>query len=307
MTRPSSRLSIRLKCLIHQGIGWIKKNGRIDTKNPSIIECDLDNNLPNGTFRIQWRVVSSDGHPVEGVIPFQIGNEDTTQDSSTIDNRSKGYTPQFDLIIIRWLQYVSNACLVGILFFYLFVLHKELFKDSWVNNTFRKLIKLAFITLCLSIILSLPLQATIESGFSWSKVLSIQLFKDMIANTLFGKTWIIQFDCLFFLSISTYLLSKKRFKPVWVWTSLILGIGLLLSKAFTSHAASSTNVLLPISLDFLHLLSASIWIGSLIILVALIPLSRKVETKELFMKTVRRFSKWGIIIIIVLTFTGFFW
>jgi len=110
---------------------------------------------------------------------------------------------------------------------------------------------------------------------------------------------------LFFLLISTYFLSKKRFKPLWVWISFILGVGLLLTKAFTSHAASSTNVFLAISLDFFHLLSVSIWMGSLMALVALIPLGKKVETKKYFMKTIRRFSKWGIMMIIVLTVTGF--
>ncbi len=281
-----------------------QKNGGIDPNNPSIIESGLDENLPAGTYSVQWRVVSSDGHPVEGVIPFQIGNGDTSQDHSDIRNESKGYLPQWDLIIIRWIQYVSNACFAGILFFYLFVLNKELVQDIKVNHTFSKIIKLSFITLCLSIILSLPLQATIESGLSWNKVLSIPVLSEMLSYTQFGETWIIQIDCLFFLLISTYFLIKKRFKPFFIWISFILGIGLLLSKSFTSHAASSTNVFLTISLDFLHLLSASIWIGSLMALIALIPLSRNVETKKQYVDSIRRFSKWGIVLVIMLTITG---
>jgi copper transport protein len=281
-----------------------RKNGHIDPNQPSIIECSLNKNLPNGTYRIQWRVVSSDGHPVQGVIPFSIGTKD--KDRSNLKDGVKGYTPHLDLIIIRWLQYVSNACFVGILFFYLFVLKKELGQDLWVKNTFSKLLKFSFITLCLSIILNLPLQATIESGLSWSKVLNVRELKDMLANTNFGRTWIVQIDCLFILFITTYLLIRKRFKkPLLVWISFIIGIGLLLSKSFTGHAASSTNVFLSITIDFFHLLSASIWIGSLVALVALIPISRKIETKKLFFETVRRFSKWGIIFVIVLSLTGF--
>ncbi|ULT56828.1 copper resistance protein CopC [Neobacillus drentensis] len=281
-----------------------QKNGGIDPKNPSIIESSLDENLPDGTYSVQWRVVSSDGHPVEGVIPFQIGNGDTSQDHSDNRNESKGYLPKWDLIMIRWFQYVSNACFVGILFFYLFVLNKELVQDRKVNHTFSKIIKLSFITLVLSISLSLPLQATIESGLSWNKALSIPVLSEMLSYTQFGKTWMIQIGCLFFLLIFTYFLLKKKFKPFLIWICFILGIGLLLSKSFTSHAASTTNVYLTISLDFLHLLSASIWIGSLMTLIALIPLSRNVDTKKQYVDSIRRFSKWGIVLVIVLTITG---
>ncbi|WP_413300025.1 copper resistance CopC/CopD family protein [Bacillus sp. 1P10SD] len=283
-----------------------QKNGHIDTKNSSVIECDLKDNLPNGTYRIQWRVVSSDGHPVQGVIPFQIGEEGNNQESSDINQESKGYTPEWDLLSIRWLQYVSNACLVGALFFYMFILQKELVTDLWVKDAVSKIVKFSFLTLTLSILLNLPLQATIESGLPWSEVLSIPVLREMIENTLFGKTWIIQIDGLFFLFISTYLVIKKRLdKLILLWSTLILGVGLLLSKSFTSHAAASTNMFFSISLDFLHLLSASIWIGSLLTLATLIPLSKKMETKNLFIDTIKRFSKWGIVLVIVLATTGF--
>ncbi|MEO2074040.1 MAG: copper resistance CopC/CopD family protein [Bacillus sp. (in: firmicutes)] len=281
-----------------------QKNEQIDPKNSSIIECDLNNNLPDGTYRIQWRVVSSDGHPVQGVIPFQIGH--TSNDSENISQKSKGYTPEWDLLVVRWLQYVSNAGLVGSLLFYLFILQKELRQNLWVNNAVRKIIKVSFLTLCLSIILSLPLQATIESGLSWSKVLNIQVLKEMIENTQFGKTWIIQIDGLFLLAIFTYLLLKKSLSQPWALSiSLLLGMGLLLTKSFTSHAASSTNQFMSLALDFLHLLTASIWIGSLLALVVLVPLSRQVEIKHFYIETIRRFSKWGIILVIVLITTGF--
>lgn len=283
-----------------------QKNSHINPNNPSILECDLNKNLPKGTYRIQWRVVSSDGHPVQGVIPFSIGKGAPKQDSSNVKQGEKGYIPHLDLIIIRWLQYFSNACFVGIFFFYLFVIHKELVLNLWVKKVFSQLIKFSFIILFLSIILNLPLQGTIESGLSWSRILNIRELRNILTNTNFGRVWIVQIDCLFILLISMYFFIKQPFsKPLMTWISFLIGIGLLLSKAFTSHAASSTNVFLSIPVDFSHLLSASIWIGSLVALVALIPLSKNIDSKMALMETVRRFSKWGIILVIVLSFTGF--
>jgi copper transport protein len=285
-----------------------QKNGGINPKNSTILECGLTQNLPNGTYRIQWKVISNDGHPVQGTIPFQIGSGNKDQQGATVVQESKGYTPHLDLIIIRWIQYLSNACYVGILFFYLFVLPNGLVQNVVVQNTFSKIIIFSFLFLVFSIFLSLPLMATIELTTSWSDVLNVQTLSGMIENTTFGKTWIVQVEGLFFLAIFTYFLSVKKYykPPLFVWNSFILGIGLLFTKALTSHAASSTSPILTVGMDFFHLLSASIWVGSLVAIVALIPLAKKMETKNNYLEMIRRFSIWGIIIILVLTITGVF-
>jgi copper transport protein len=284
-----------------------RKDGRINPKNSSIIECGLNQNLPNGIYQIEWKVVSSDGHPVQGTIPFQMGTGNKNQDISKVNTGSTGYTPHLDLITIRWLQYISNACYVGLLFIYLFILPKEFVQDKRVVNIFQRLIKVSFVFLCLSILLSLPLQAAIESNSSWSTVFNTETLKNMLINTAFGKIWINQIIGLLLLAALTYLLCVNWFnKLLWVWISLFLGIGLLLTKAFTSHAASSTNPIVTIGMDFFHLLSASIWIGSLIVLVALYQFSRKTESKNHYMQLIRQFSKWGIILVLILSITGVF-
>jgi copper transport protein len=274
-----------LKVFDSKGKRADKKNSHIDPSRPSVLTCDLKANLPKGTYRIQWRVVSSDGHPVEGVIPFQVG-----KGSEKVKKTEKGYMPQLDLIIIRWIQYISNACLVGVLFVYLVILHKDLAVQS-----FRLLIKYSLIVLGFSILVNLPLQGRIESGVSWAQILDTQKLKHVLSATNFGKAWIVQIDCLAVLFVALRFIFIKR----WVaWIAFMAGTGLLLAKAFTSHAATSAHVFLAISIDFIHLLAASIWIGSLIGLAALIPLKSEIFT------VVRRFSKWGIILVLVLMVTG---
>ena len=162
-----------------------KKNGRIDPKQPSVLESELEKNLPNGTYRIQWKVVSNDGHPVQGVIPFQIGESSTG--NAVIHPTSKGYSPTLDLIVIRWLQYISNACYVGVLFFVLVVISKES-----VEKPLIKTVKFSYIFLLLSILLNLPLQATILTSSSWIDVFNFSTLQDMILNTQFGDMWLVQ-------------------------------------------------------------------------------------------------------------------
>lgn len=38
----------------------------------AVVSVDLDH-LPDGFYDVRWRVVSSDGHPISGIIPFSVG------------------------------------------------------------------------------------------------------------------------------------------------------------------------------------------------------------------------------------------
>ncbi|MBO0960426.1 copper resistance protein CopC [Neobacillus sp. MM2021_6] len=282
-----------------------KKDGRIDPKQPSILKSGLKKNLPEGTYRIKWKVVSSDGHPVEGVIPFQIGTKD--QGPAKIHKETTGYTPKADLIIIRWVQYLSNACYVGLLFFYMVILPKEYRKNGSTDKLFLRLLSSSLVLLFLSILLSLPLQATIESGFPWSEVFSFQTFENMLMNTNFGQAWIYQVAILLTLAlITSFIGMAESTKRILLWVCLALATALLLTKALTSHAAAQANQLLTISMDFLHLLAASIWIGSLIGFVALFSWCKNEKTKQEYLQMMKGFSKWGIILVLLLTFTGVF-
>ncbi|MFJ5714861.1 copper resistance CopC/CopD family protein [Neobacillus sp. NPDC093127] len=282
-----------------------KENGGVDPSQPTILKSGLKPNLPDGTYRIKWKAVSSDGHPVEGVIGFQVGTEG--RDSNAGLNETKGYTPKADLILIRWLQYISNACYLGLLFFYMLIVPKAIHDNRLVNKTFLVGIITSFVALFLSILLSLPLEATIESGLPWNEVLSFQFLENIIVNTTYGQTWIFQGAIILTLGlITSFIWMAEATKRIILWVCFCLGAGLLLTKALTSHAATQTNPLLAISMDFFHLLAASVWVGSLIAFVALLPLRKNPETKENFFLMIKRFSKWGIILVLLLTLTGVF-
>ncbi|MFP5111020.1 copper resistance CopC/CopD family protein [Bacillaceae bacterium C204] len=282
-----------------------QKNGRIDPKQPSILKSEIKKNLPNGSYRIKWKVVSSDGHPVEGVIPFQIGDEG--EDSTSLHKETRGYIPKADLIVLRWLQYISNACYVGLIFFYLLVMPKDIRELQSVDKRFRKLISLSLTLLFLSILLSLPLQATIESGIPWSEVFSFSLLENILTNTSYGHSWLIQMAILITLALlTTFLGMAERTKRIILWACFCLGIAVLWTKSLTSHAAAQSNQILAIAMDFLHLFAASIWIGSLIGFVGVLSLRKNTDFKQDYLKMIKKFSKWGLILVLLLTFTGIY-
>lgn len=282
-----------------------KKNGRIDPKQPSILTSGLKNGLPDGSYRIKWKVISSDGHPVEGVIPFQIGDEGPN--SATSNKVTKGYKPKADLIVIRWLQYFSNACYVGLIFFYMMVMPYKLREIESVEKKFRRLINASLTLLFFSLLLSLPLQASIESGFPWSEVFSFPLIENVLMNTSYGHSWIIQIALLITLVLLTSFMGMaESTKRIILWACFILGSALLWTKSMTSHAASQSNQFLPIAMDFLHLFGASIWIGSLIGFIGFLSLRKNTDFKQDYLRMIKNFSKWGLIIVLLLTCTGIY-
>ncbi|WP_430591897.1 copper resistance CopC family protein [Humidisolicoccus flavus] len=42
--------------------------------NGPLVSATFSEVLPDGQYDVRWRVVSSDGHPISGVVPFQVGD-----------------------------------------------------------------------------------------------------------------------------------------------------------------------------------------------------------------------------------------
>ncbi|MEZ0072063.1 copper resistance protein CopC [Planotetraspora sp. GP83] len=57
--------------ILHDAAGRRFESGAPRTDGPKVLES-VAGPLPSGSYVIAWRVVSSDGHPVEGEIPFTV-------------------------------------------------------------------------------------------------------------------------------------------------------------------------------------------------------------------------------------------
>jgi methionine-rich copper-binding protein CopC len=54
----------------------------------SSVSVPLDPALPDGAYEVRWRVVSSDGHPITGLVPFTVGDvaAEATDGTTTRDD-----------------------------------------------------------------------------------------------------------------------------------------------------------------------------------------------------------------------------
>lgn len=52
------------------GTDWVLDEPVVDYSEVTAV---LDASMPDGGYEARWRVVSSDGHPISGIIPFTVG------------------------------------------------------------------------------------------------------------------------------------------------------------------------------------------------------------------------------------------
>lgn len=258
----------------------------------------VQHELSEGAYTIKWRVVSSDGHPIEGTIPFIIGegtfNKAAMEDTAT-------YSPGLDKVILQGMQYLSFSLISGFLFFYLWLIPR---KKTSFSCRFSGIIWTAYSLLALSILLSLPLQTTTDAAVDWNSVFKISLLKETIFHTTFGTIWMIEMGLLVIL-FSSLLLTKKIFPAAYA--SFLVIIALMLCKASIGHTAAVNNQVLAVIMDFFHLLGMALWLGNLLALVLLLPgESKKEKDHSIYWQTIQRFSTFAIVFVLILLVTGIY-
>ncbi|MFB7139350.1 copper resistance protein CopC [Gottfriedia sp. NPDC056225] len=280
-------------------------DGKVNKQNPSILEGNLKPNLPDGNYHIVWKVVSSDGHSVNGVIPFSVGDA-----GSKINTSSKPTQPlsNTDVMGTYWIEYISLFLFVGLLFFGLFVYKNDKNNRTIAFNKTKGLLLLSYFGLLFSVLLSLIVETKNYTNGTWQAVFHKNLLMETINNTKFGSVWIIQLLLLMVLANSLYMACKKEQKNAFYWwlSAFVIGAFLLLAKAFIGHAATE-NEFLPILFDFIHLLSVSIWLGGLIGICYLLPrVQIEKEANADYWKTIQRYSKWATISVTLLLVSGIY-
>lgn len=58
-------------------------NARTVSDAPEVVVVDLEENLPGGSYEVDWRVTSADGHPIDGNYTFTVIGGDESREVST--------------------------------------------------------------------------------------------------------------------------------------------------------------------------------------------------------------------------------
>lgn len=168
-------------------------------------------------------------------------------------------------LIARFVSYCGILGVVGAVAFRLLVVTRSGLSAGIIGRASRRASRIGSFGGLLIIVAALAklVLQTAEMRFptdSWIEVGSRMLFE-----TSWGKTWMLQVGCALLISM-TFSLARKDALPRWNMLAL-LSIVLATTPALSSHARSAQRLQqFTVPADALHVLGASIWLGTLFVM-----------------------------------------
>ena len=242
--------------------------------------------LDAGTYRLSWRIVSTDGHPVAGSILFVIGSQSpggVPEAEDAADPRARAA-----LWIGRLAIYVGLFFGVGGAFF-----------CAWIDPS-RKPLWRARRFLLASLLLGLvatPLSVGLLGLDAFGAPLA-QLAKPIVWQTGFDTSWGLTASIGLFgvlVSLGAVLACGQTSARVLTLLGLC-SVGLAL--AASGHASTASPQLLTRPAVFLHAIGLALWTG------ALAPLAAAMRDEDRGLAALRRFSRSAPAVVAVIIVSG---
>lgn len=222
-------------------------------------------------------------------------------------------------VALRVVHFAAAVALFGELVFLVWVARpdapttSEAAAHEW-RSLRRRTMRVAAWSLALILVsglLWLAVQAAVMSGLPLARALNRETLGAVLAETLFGRVWIIRFvlaaalgAMLFFARRET---GGRRAAPEGA-CGLLAG-ALLATLAWTGHAAAEqgTDRIVHLSADAAHLLAAGAWLGALLPLAHVLARARRAADApglEFAGHVTRRFSNMSMASVGALVLTG---
>jgi copper transport protein len=248
--------------------------------------------LDDGVYVAVWRVVSADGHPVNGAFPFEVGDTSSGNSNELLQKILLGLNKTSDLespmALMRFIAFLGTMILLGAA---TLVRQRRYFPE-------RSLVRLAqYSTIAIAIgsLGVLLLQGPIVTGRSWGAVFDGAVLSDVVATRL-GIAILLRL-LLVVVWGGLLLFAASSSHRHWKLTAVITSVLLVATFSFSGHPSAAPNSLLFIPVDMAHFVSLSMWVGAIF---ALLAVSRAEHAQEY----VQRFSRIATFAMPVAVVTG---
>lgn len=207
----------------------------------------------NGTYTVNWHVVSADGHPIEGGFVFSVGERGATANLESGENRSVDIAGA----VGRWLAFVGTVVAMGST-----ALVLAASADRPVRTRLQPVIFAGALigAIGAGIVLVAQVADTVRKGF-------VESFADVP-----GELGTRAVD---YMGLRVVALGLVMLVALFLWRTvlappLVLGLGLvsMALSSLVSHAWSSEQRDLTVVSDMVHFAAVSVWIGGLVALLA---------------------------------------
>lgn len=247
--------------------------------NPDELDVPL-RHVREGWYLVFWRVISADGHPVRGAFTFAVGPNPGPAPQFTIPSLSEtAVTPR--LIAARWLVFISLLAAVGLFALRAFVARPLLHERP-------PSLAVAFWIAIVVGLVATPIYVLLATAqFALRSATAVGALVPLMEKSAFGRGYL-RLElllALFAVAGGIAMWTDRARAPRRTVAELVATTGALLAAgaallvpAVAGHAAQTAPRAASIVLDWLHVVSASLWVGGLIGILVLwrsLPVARR--------------------------------
>jgi putative copper resistance protein D len=223
-------------------------------------------------------------------------------------------------IAIRSLHLAASLFLVG-LFAFLLMIARPAFRTGKAeeSSTFRSfdvhLLRFAgwsLLVLLLTGFLGMWVQLAAATGRPLEQVLTFDALGSLLANTQYGRVWVIRMALMTLLGCILWLRDQERDRKDW-WALRLevagLALCILVAQACIGHSATGEgmNLVFQVLADSVHLVATGVWLGSLPVLALLLAWGLRSNDRRIYQvaaEAIRRFSILGLASMSLLILSG---
>ncbi|WP_088824924.1 MULTISPECIES: copper resistance CopC/CopD family protein [Listeria] len=243
----------------------------VSAENDHVVSVHVDGEAKPDVYAAEWRVVSADGHPISGVISFKVGKTDKELPKTIAE------TPNLEITntILKDFLYISFSIVFGVLFV-LFVLFPQ--KEAFPRQMLKRAKILTAIGMGMMgsvVALFLPVQV---KTMTFGAALTPELMRTFFGTST-GKLWLTQFILWLILASLFFFLFKGKSRILMPLLAALTLLAIFMTKALSGHSQAQADRIVATTADFLHLISASLWVGGIIALLFVVP---KQEAKAMW-------------------------
>ncbi len=276
--------------------------------------------MPEGTFTVTWRVVSTDGHRITGGFQFYVGAPSTISAVAIESDAGTGRVVGWGYGAVRFTWYAALMAVIGLVGMRRFVWTPAVraagLTDSDAAVVFRRrfnrALPWAWALLVVAWLARLVFQAASVSGLGLVESARPGVLGDML-QTGFGRSWLAGLGFTLAAGVPVAGLTRRNGlfgvrPPTWLSVVAASAAGLALAAASMGHARTESHPGLGVPSVAVHLLSVSMWVGGLAALVVLGASAWSAIPREdrngLVREVVLRFSRLALAAVAVLVATG---
>jgi copper transport protein len=264
--------------------------------NPDTLIVSIKPHLARGWYLVYWRAISVDGHPVQGAFTFAVGPDAGPAPQFQVPSIA-GSATSLNELTARWAMFLLVMGSIGLFAFRMIVARPM---RSRMRETSLRAVSRAFVICSALGLIAIPVYLDISLSIdSLRSSLDVGTLVGLFRTTAFSRGYTDMMLCfaLFCLASWISLWVDRSDRPQRSVVELVSVTGAVLAAAATlalpgisGHAAQTSPRGISVALDWVHLISGSLWLGGLaglIVLWATLPPGRRVSALAI---VVPRFS-----------------